>query len=108
MVNLTNFYYIISAAATVVMAVNVVRAFKLRKAIIGGELGEKWNYSLYLILFFFVGYVISPLFLWISPEFKDIVISLVFFFGAVFVFIMINLIFSMMTMLGVKKQSIQK
>jgi len=102
-VNLTSLYYIISAVAIVVMAINVIKAFKLKKAIVGGEVGEKWNYCLYLILFFFAGYIVSPLFLQISPESKDILVSLVFLFGAVFVFIMITLIFSVITLLQVRR-----
>ena len=101
--NLTILYYIISAVAIVIMAVNVFKAFTLKKAIVGGEVGEKWNLSVYLIVFFFIGYIISPLFLHISPESKDIVISLVFLFGAIFVFMMIRLIFSVITLLEVKK-----
>jgi hypothetical protein len=101
--NMTIVYYVISAAAIVVMAGNVVKAFRLKKSLAGGEVGEKWGYALYLIVFFFVGYIVSPLFLQISPESKDIVISFVFLFGAVFVFIMINLIFSIITLLDVKK-----
>lgn len=101
--SLTSLYYVISAVAIVVMGVNVVKALKLKKAIVGGEVGEKWNYSLYLIIFFFAGYIISPLFLRISPESKDIIISLVFLFGAVFVFIMIRLFFSVITLLEVKR-----
>lgn len=101
--SLTSLYYVISAVAIVVMGVNVVKALKLKKAIVGGEVGEKWNYSLYLIVFFFAGYIISPLFLRISPESKDIIISLVFLFGAIFVFIMIRLFFSVITLLEVKR-----
>ena len=97
-------YYVISAAAILVMAVNVYRAFKLKKSIVGGEVGEKWNYSLYLIVFFFAGYILSPLFLRISPESKDILISLVFLFGAIFVFLMITVIFSVITLFDVKKR----
>lgn len=102
--NMVVVFYVISGAAIVVMAVNVVKALRLKKALVGGEVGEKWGYAFYLILFFFVGYIVSPLFLEISPELKDIVISLVFLFGAIFVFIMINLIFSVITLLGVKKE----
>ncbi len=101
--NVTNLYYVLSVLAIVVMAVNVIRAFRLRKAIVGGEVGEKWNYCMYLILFFFAGYIISPLFLRISPESKDILVSMVFLFGAVFVFIMTSLIFSVITLLQVRK-----
>jgi hypothetical protein len=96
-------YYVLSVLAIAVMAVNVYRAFRLKKAIPGGEVGEKWNHSLYLILFFFAGYILSPLLLRISPESKDIIIALVFLFGAVFVFLMITLTFSVITLLGVKK-----
>lgn len=101
--NMVILYYVLSAVAVGIMAVNLIKAYRLKKALVGGEVGEKWNYSLYLIGFFFVGYVISPLFLEINPQFKNIVISLVFLFGAVFVFIMIDLIFSVITLLGVKK-----
>ena len=101
--NLTVVYYALSVVAIVIMAVNVVSALKLKKAIVGGEVGEKWNYSVYLIVFFFIGYIVSPLFLQISPESKDLVISLVFLFGAVFVYIMIRLIFSVITLLEVRK-----
>lgn len=101
--NLTSLYYVISVLATVVMAVNVIKAFKLKKAMVGGEVGEKWNYCVYLILFFFAGYIASPLFLRISPESKDILVSMVFLFGAVFVFIMTSLIFSVITLLQVRK-----
>ena len=101
--NLTSLYYVISVLATVVMAINVLRAFRLKKAMVGGEVGEKWNYCVYLILFFFAGYIVSPLFLRISPESKDILVSLVFLFGAVFVFIMINVIFSVITLFQVRK-----
>ena len=100
---MTMVYYVVSAAAIVVMAANVVKAFRLKRSLAGGEVGEKWGYAFYLIIFFFAGYIVSPLFLQISPESKDIVISLVFLFGAVFVFIMINLIFSIITLLDVKK-----
>ncbi|MBU7012474.1 MAG: hypothetical protein HXS46_17475 [Theionarchaea archaeon] len=97
-------YYIISGIAIVVMAINVIKAFQLKKAIVGGEVGEKWNYSLYLILFFFAGYIVSPLFLRISPELKNIMVSLIFLFGAIFVYIMITLTFLVITLLQVRKK----
>jgi hypothetical protein len=85
------------------MAINVFKAYTLKKSIVGGELGEKWNYSFYLIIFFFIGYIVSPLILRISPEYKDIIISLVFLFGALFVLIMISILISVITVLKVKK-----
>lgn len=96
-------YYVISVLAICVMAINVFKAYTLKKSIVGGELGEKWNYSFYLIIFFFIGYIISPLILRISPEYKDIIISLVFLFGALFVLIMISILISVITVLKVKK-----
>jgi hypothetical protein len=96
-------YYVISVLAICVMAMNVYKAFNLKKSIVGGELGEKWNYSFYLIIFFFIGYIVSPLILRINPEYKDIVISLVFLFGAIFVLIMISILISVITVFKVKK-----
>lgn len=101
--NMITIYYIISVLAICVMAINVYKAFNLKKSIMGGELGEKWNYSFYLIIFFFIGYIVSPLILRISPEYKDIIISLVFLFGAIFVFIMISILISVITVFKVKK-----
>ncbi len=55
--------YALSLAAIVVMIVNTYLAFKLRRAMIGGEVGDRWRLLTNLIVIFLVGYVLSPLLL---------------------------------------------
>ncbi len=86
--------YGLAAAAIVVMAVNVVQAIRLRRAIVGGEVGAKWSLLTFLIAFFFLGYLVSPLafFFRIPPELYDLMVFAVFLFGAVFVWFVIGII----------------
>jgi hypothetical protein len=86
--------YALSLAAIVVMAVNVIQAFKLKRAIVGGEVGEKWSLLTTLIAVFFVGYLLSPLALYfqIPSEYLNLLVFGVFLFGAVFVMVVIGII----------------
>jgi hypothetical protein len=86
--------YALAAVAIAVMAVNVVQAIRLRRAIVGGEVGTKWGLLTFLIAFFFVGYLISPLaiYLEIPKQVMDLMVFAVFLFGAVFVFVVIGII----------------
>jgi hypothetical protein len=86
--------YGLAAAAIVVMAVNVVQAIQLRRSIVGGEVGTKWSLLTFLIGFFFLGYLASPLafFFQIPPAIYDLMVFAVFLFGAVFVWFVIGII----------------
>jgi hypothetical protein len=86
--------YALAAVAIAVMAVNVVQAIRLRRAIVGGEVGTKWGLLTFLIAFFFVGYLVSPLaiYLQIPKQVMDLMVFAVFLFGAVFVFVVIGII----------------
>ena len=53
--------YALSAAAIIVMALNVYFSIQLKRSILGGEVGKKWNLLTTLIVVFFAGYLLSPL-----------------------------------------------
>ena len=86
--------YGLAAVAIVVMAGNVVQAIRLRRAIVGGEVGTKWSLLTFLIAFFFVGYLVSPLAIYfrLPKEILDLMVFAVFLFGAVFVWFVIGII----------------
>lgn len=86
--------YALAVIAIGVMAVNVVQAVRLRRAIVGGEVGAKWGVLTYLIAIFFLGYLVSPLaiYLQIPKQVLDLMVFAVFLFGAVFVAVVIGII----------------
>ncbi len=86
--------YALAVIAIGVMAVNVVQAVRLRRAIVGGEVGAKWGVLTYLIAIFFLGYLVSPLaiYLQIPKQALDLMVFAVFLFGAVFVSVVIGII----------------
>ena len=86
--------YGLAAAAIAVMAVNVVQAMRLRRSIVGGEVGAKWGVLTFLIAFFFLGYLLSPLAIYygLPPRVLALLVFAVFLFGAVFVWVVIGII----------------
>ncbi|HEY6001839.1 MAG TPA: hypothetical protein VIV57_03115 [Anaeromyxobacter sp.] len=86
--------YGLAALAIAVMGIDVVLAVRLRRAIVGGEVGAKWTLLTGLVAFFFVGYLVSPLALYyaIPGRYLNVLVFAVFAFGAVFVWIVIGII----------------
>ena len=86
--------YGLAALAIAVMGIDVVLAVRLRRAIVGGEVGAKWSLLTALVAFFFVGYLVSPLALYyaIPTRYLNLLVFAVFAFGAVFVWIVIGII----------------
>jgi hypothetical protein len=86
--------YGVAALAILVMAANVVQAVRLRRSIVGGEVGSKWSALTGLIAAFFVGYLLSPLavLFGLPTEALYVMVFGVFLFGAVFVFVVIGII----------------
>jgi hypothetical protein len=97
--------YALAAVAIAVMAVNVVQAIRLRRAIVGGEVGTKWGLLTFLVGFFFLGYLVSPLaiYLAIPKAVMDLMVFAVFLFGAIFVFVVIGIIRDTLTFLKLVK-----
>ncbi len=86
--------YGLAALAILVMGLNVYLAVRLRRAIVGGEVGAKWGLLTILVVFFFVGYLLSPLALYyeLPAQYLNLLVFAVFLFGAVFVWVVIGII----------------
>ena len=86
--------YALATLAILVMALDVYLALKLKGAIVGGEVGRKWSLMTTLIVVFFVGYLFSPLVLYLEMpiEVLSMLVFAVFLFGAVFVWVVIGII----------------
>ena len=97
--------YVLAGVAIAVMAVDVVLAIRLRRAIVGGEVGQKWGVLTGLVALFFFGYLISPLALYyrLPPEYLNLLVFAVFLFGAIFVWVVIGIIRDTLTFLKLVK-----
>jgi len=86
--------YVLAVIAILVMAYNVVLAVQLRRAIVGGEVGQKWGLLTLLIALFFVGYLFSPLALYfqVPADYLNAAVFGVFAFGAIFVWVVIGIL----------------
>ncbi|HYS81827.1 MAG TPA: hypothetical protein VEM76_14035 [Anaeromyxobacteraceae bacterium] len=93
--------YGLAALAILVMGFDVYLAVRLRRAIVGGEVGQKWGLLTFLIGLFFVGYLLSPLALYyqLPAEYLNLLVFGVFLFGAVFVSVVIGIIKDALTFL---------
>jgi hypothetical protein len=93
--------YGLAGLAIVVMGVDVFLAFRLRRAIVGGEVGQKWGLLTLLVALFFLGYLLSPLALYyrLPAEYLNLLVFGVFLCGAVFVAVVIGIIRDALTFL---------
>ena len=98
--------YVLSFVAIVVMALDVFLAFKLKRAIIGGEVGKKWTLLTTMLVIFFLCYLVSPLVLYLDlgKDVMGILVFFVFLFGAVFVWVVIGIIRDTLTFLDMLKK----
>jgi hypothetical protein len=97
--------YGLAALAILVMGADVVLAVRLRRAIVGGEVGQKWALLTVLVSLFFVGYLLSPLALYyqLPSAYLNVIVFAVFLFGAVFVWVVIGIIRDTLTFLKLVK-----
>jgi len=86
--------YALAALSILVMGANVVLAVRLRRAIVGGEVGQRWGLLTALVVLFFLGYLLSPLALWLQvpAEWLYLLVFAMFLFGAVFIYVAIGII----------------
>lgn len=86
--------YALAALAILVMGLNTVLAVRLKRSILGGELGEKWGALTALITVFFACYLFSPLALYfqLPAEYLNLLVFGVFLAGAVFVWVVMGII----------------
>ncbi|MFZ1609393.1 MAG: hypothetical protein WAT63_19210 [Rhodoferax sp.] len=88
-----NLIVAINIAAIAVMLVCLYQVFKLRSKIPGGVVGKQWRLLTVLVTLFTVGYYITPFFTLLPPEIINLIVALIFFFGAIYVLITVRLIY---------------
>jgi len=59
----------------------------------GGIVGKKWNFLMALVSLFTVGYLSTPFFGIIPEDVLRLIVSGIFFFGAIYVVITVKLIY---------------
>lgn len=84
---------IINFAAILMMVFCLMQVFALKAKIPGGVIGKQWNILTLLVLLFSVGYLATPFFGALPLDTMRFIASLIFFFGAIYVFITVRLIY---------------
>lgn len=82
----------LDAASVLLMFYCLWSVISLKKSIPGGVIGSKWNILIGLVVLFSFGYLAMPFFSEIPPDILRLIISAVFFFGAIYVLITIKLL----------------
>ncbi len=89
----TNLIVGINVAAVAVMLMCLYQVFTLRSKIPGGVVGKQWRFLTSLVTLFTLGYFITPFFSRLPTNVINVIVALIFFFGAVYVLITIRLIY---------------
>jgi hypothetical protein len=84
---------VINIAAIAVMLVCLGTVFRLRANIPGGVVGRQWGILTTLVTLFTLGYFVTPFFDKLPADIINVVVALIFFFGAVYVLITVRLIY---------------
>ena len=84
---------IINVAAIAVMLVCLYTLLTLRGKIPGGVVGKQWRLLTVLVSLFTLGYFVTPFFAMLPTHIINLIVALIFFFGAVYVLITIRLIY---------------
>ena len=90
----------LSVSAICVMLYALYRVLSLRKKIPGGLVRKTWNFLTLLIVLFAAGYLSTPFFPLLPQVVKDLLVGVIFFCGAIFVVIVINLFYKVVSDLG--------
>jgi hypothetical protein len=97
---MNNLFLALSISAIIVMLYAFYSVMMLRKKIPGGVVRKTWNILAGLIVLFTVGYLSTPFFPMLPPSVKDLLVGVIFLFGAVFVVIVIKLFYKVVSDLG--------
>lgn len=93
-------FLILSLAAIIVMLYALYRVNVLREKIPGGVVKATWNFLTILIFIFTAGYFITPFFPLLPQNTQHLVVGVIFLSGAVFVVIVVNLFYRIVSELG--------
>lgn len=84
---------IISIGAILVMLYCLYLVVSLKKNVPGGMVGSKWNFLIFLVVLFTIGYMTAPFFGMIAENVLRLIVACIFFFGAIYVAITVKLIY---------------
>lgn len=84
---------LLGIAAVFVMLLNLFFTVSMRSHIRGGVIGKRWNVMTILVLMFAAGYFILPFIGSMPAETLRLLVSVIFFGGAVYVMISLRLIY---------------
>ena len=93
-------FYILSGSAIIMMLFAWYKISVLRKKIPGGVMKSTTNVLAEFIGLFTIGYIALPFFPMLPQISRDILISVVFLFAAIFTIIVINLFYMIVVDLG--------
>ncbi|MFV2033393.1 MAG: hypothetical protein ACC663_12930 [Gammaproteobacteria bacterium] len=85
---------IFSILAIFVILYGLWLVVRLKKEMPGGIVGKRWNTLILLVLMFNIGFAFGPFFGSLPIETLRLLVSLIFFFGAIYVIITIRMIYS--------------
>lgn len=91
---------LISLAAIGVMAWCFVTMLQLSAKIPGGVVGKHWRFLRLLVGAFLVGYLVTPFFSRLPPELMNLLVALIFLFGAIYVLVTVRLIYRIIAVLS--------
>lgn len=83
----------ISIAAIFVMLYCLFLVITLGKNVPGGVVGKQWKFLTFLVVLFTIGYLVTPFFGLLPTQLVSVMVSLIFFFGAIYVVITVRLIY---------------
>lgn len=84
---------IISIAAILVMFYCLYLVLSLRARIPGGVVGRQWQTLTGLVILFTLGYLVTPFFSRLPQDQINLIVALIFLFGAIYVAITVRLIY---------------
>jgi len=85
---------IFSILAIIVILYGLLQVVLLKKEVPGGVIGKRWNFLILLVFMFTIGFAFGPFFGELPLETLRLLVSLIFFFGAIYVVITIRMIYS--------------
>lgn len=83
-----------SILAILVILYGLALVLKLKTEMPGGVIGKRWNFLIILVCMFTIGFLFGPFFGDLPADTLRLMVSLIFFFGAIYVVITIKMIYS--------------
>jgi hypothetical protein len=84
---------IVSSAAILIMLYCLYLVVSLKRNVPGGVVGSKWTLLVVLVSLFTIGYLATPFFGMIPEKVLRLIVSCIFFFGALYVVMTVKLIY---------------